>query len=73
MGADGHKGGIGGRQARMVALVIAGTMLVWMGGQWLGGEMGWDTRYVFLLDLAAMAGFIWALAVTYQIWRARRG
>ena len=73
MAADGNKGRDDGRQARLVALVIAGTMLLWMGGQWLGGQMGWETRYVFLLDLAAMAGFIWAFVVTYQIWRARRG
>ena len=24
-------------------------------------------------DLAALAGFIWSLVVTYQIWRKRRG
>jgi hypothetical protein len=60
-------------QARLVALVIAGTMLVWMGAQWLGGKMGWDARYVFLFDFAALAGFFWALVVTYQIWRGRQG
>ena len=61
-----------GRQVRLVAVVIAATMILWMGGQWLGGHFGWETRYVFLFDLAAIAGFIWALAVTYQIWRGRR-
>lgn len=59
-------------QARLVALVIAGTMLVWMGGQWIGGKMGWDVRYAFLLDFAALAGLFWALVVTLQIWRGRR-
>jgi len=59
-------------QARMVALVLAGTMILWMGAQWLGGRMGWDTRYVFLFDLAALAAFFWALVVTCQIWRTRR-
>ncbi|VDC31707.1 DUF5337 domain-containing protein [Pseudogemmobacter humi] len=73
MGADGGRDGYGGRQARLAALVIAGTMLLWMGAQWLGGKMGWDTRYVFLFDLAAMAAFLWALVVTWQIWRRRRG
>ncbi|WP_112308896.1 DUF5337 domain-containing protein [Pseudogemmobacter bohemicus] len=61
-----------GRQVRLVAIVIAATMILWMGGQFLGGQLGWETRYVFLFDLAAIAGFIWALAVTYQIWRRRR-
>jgi hypothetical protein len=60
------------RQARLVALVIAGTMLLWMGAQYVGGEMGWPPKYTLLFDLAALAGFIWALVVTYQIWRKRR-
>lgn len=61
------------RQARTVGIVLAATILLWLGGQWLGGQMGWDTRYVFLFDFAAIAGFVWALVVTYQIWRGRQG
>ena len=60
------------RQARLVALVIAGTMVAWIGAQWLGGQLGWQTRFVFLFDLAALAAFFWALVVTYRIWRARQ-
>lgn len=60
-------------QARTVAFVLAGTMILWMGAQWLGGQMGWETRYVFLFDFAALAAFLWALVVTYQIWRGRQG
>ena len=60
-------------QARLVAIVLAATMLGWMGAQWLGGQMGWETRFVFLFDFAALAAFFWALVVTYQIWRGRRG
>lgn len=60
------------RQGRVVAIVIAAVTVLWMGAQWLGGEMGWDTRYVFLFDLLALAGFLWAMIVTYQIWRKRR-
>ena len=60
------------RQARMVALVIAGTMLAWIGAQWLGPRLGLAGRYAFLFDLAALAAFFWALVVTYQIWRKRR-
>lgn len=61
------------RQARMVALVIAATMLLWMAAQWVGGEFGLQARFVFLFDLAALAAFVWAFYVTYQIWRKRRG
>lgn len=60
------------RQTRLVALVIAGTMILWMAGQQIGAELGLPLKYTFLLDLAALAGFIWALIVTYQIWRKRR-
>ena len=59
-------------QVRLVALVLAGTMILWMGAQWLGGAMGWQTRYAILFDLAALAAFVWALVVTYQIWRRRQ-
>lgn len=61
------------RQARKAGLVMALTMVLWMGVQVVGGEMGWPAKYTLLADLAALAGFIWALAVTYQIWRKRRG
>ncbi len=60
------------RQARMVALVLVGTVVLWMGAQFLGGKMRWDVRYVFLFDLAAMAAFFWTLVVTYRLWRKRR-
>ena len=61
------------RKARLVGLVLAATMALWIGAQVVGGEMGWDTRFAFLFDFAALAAFFWALVVTYQIWRARRG
>ncbi len=61
-----------GRRARVVSLVIAGTMVLWMVAQWAGGKLGLPDRYVFLFDLFALAGFLWALIVTWQIWRKRR-
>ncbi|KGM88679.1 hypothetical protein rosmuc_01516 [Roseovarius mucosus DSM 17069] len=60
------------RKGRTVGVVIAATMLIWMAAQWLGAQMGWPIRFVFLFDLAAIAAFFWALVVTYQIWRMRR-
>ncbi|MGY6411511.1 MAG: DUF5337 domain-containing protein [Alkalilacustris sp.] len=62
-----------GAQARLAATVMAGTMLLWMGAQWLGGEMGWEARFVFLFDLIALAAFAWALLVTWRIWKNRGG
>ncbi len=61
-----------GRQARVVSIVIALTMILWMAAQWIGGQLGLPDRYVFLADLFALAGFLWALIVTWQIWRKRR-
>ena len=60
------------RQARLVGIVLVATMVLWMGAQWLGGQLGLEARFVFLFDLAAIAAFVWAMVVTYQIWRKRR-
>jgi hypothetical protein len=61
-----------GLQARLAATVMAVTMIAWMSVQWLGGQMGWNPRYVFLFDFAALAAFFWALVVTWRLWRRRR-
>ncbi len=61
------------RQTRFLSVVIVATMILWLGGQWLGGKLGLEARYVFLLDLAAIAAFIWALVVGMGIRRKRRG
>ena len=58
---------------RLVGSVIALTALVWLGAQWLGGKLGWEARYVFLFDFAAIAALVWSLVVTFQIWRESRG
>ncbi len=60
-------------QMRLVGIVLAATIILWMGLQWLGGQLGWQARFVFLFDLAALAAFVWALVVTYRIWRQRQG
>ncbi|MBJ3763526.1 DUF5337 domain-containing protein [Maribius pontilimi] len=60
------------KQARNVGLVMAVTMVLWMGAQFFGGRLGLPARFVFLFDLAALAAFFWALVVTYQIWRKRQ-
>lgn len=60
------------KEARLVAVVMALTMILWLGAQWLGGKAGWETRFVFLFDLAALAAFIWAMVVTWRIWRRQK-
>ncbi|AXX97372.1 DUF5337 domain-containing protein [Profundibacter amoris] len=60
------------RKSRMVAVVIAVVVVLWMGAQWIGGRIGLDPKFAFLFDLAALAAFFWTMIVTYQIWRRRR-
>ncbi|MFP4406574.1 DUF5337 family protein [Rhodosalinus sp.] len=51
---------------------MAATMVLWVGGQYVGGQLGWPVRFAFLLDLAAIAALVWAMIVTYLVWKARR-
>lgn len=57
------------RQIRQAATVIIAAMLLWMGGSLLGGQIGLPVRYAFLLDLAVLAAFLWAVIVLIRIWR----
>jgi hypothetical protein len=59
-------------QIRLAAIVMAVTMVVWMGASFLGGQLGLPVRFAFLIDLAAIAALVWALFVTYWVWKARR-
>ncbi|MRX50600.1 hypothetical protein GI374_09105 [Paracoccus sp. S-4012] len=59
-------------QARLVAVVMTAAMVLWLGLSWLGGRLGWDPAFAFLFDLAAIAAFVWSLAVTWRIWQRRR-
>ena len=69
---DSDKDQMIARKARMVAIVIAGTMILWLGAQYVGKQLGLPGRYAILFDLLALAGFFWSMVVIYQIWRARR-
>ena len=60
------------RQIRRAAIVMAVTMVAWMAAQYIGGQLGWPTRVVFLFDLAAIGALVWALVVTYWVWKERR-
>jgi hypothetical protein len=61
-----------GKQTRRAAIAIASTMLGWMLLQEIGAQYDWPLRYALLVDLFALAGFIWALIFVFSIWRARR-
>ncbi len=60
------------RKGRQAALMIAGTAVFWVAASFVGDRMGLDNRTRALFDLMALAGFVWALWMIFQIWRARR-
>ena len=61
-----------GRDGRMAGFVIAMTGALWVGASWVGKSYGWSMRTVALVDLMALAGFVFGLVVTYRIWRKSR-
>ena len=60
------------RKGRKVAIVIAGTGVFWILATVLGGQFGLTNRTRALFDLVALAGFVWAFWMIYQIWRLRQ-
>ncbi len=60
------------RRGRVVSLVIAGTLVLWMLIQVIGQQIGLAGRYALLFDFAALAALIWAIANIFMIWRARQ-
>ncbi len=61
------------RKGRHVAVVIAVTMVLWiLATLWIGPALGLAGRYAVLFDLAAIAGFVYALVNIYQLWRMRQ-
>ncbi len=60
------------RDGKMAALVIMATGVIWIGATWAGARFGWAERTRALFDLLALAGFAFALIMTFRIWRARQ-
>ncbi len=60
------------RKSRMVSVVIAGTILIWLALNVIGKMAGLPGRYALLFAFAALAALIWAMVNIYQIWRVRR-
>lgn len=60
------------RKGRQIAGVIAATMVLWLAANALGPMLGLPGRYALLFDLAAIAGFIYALVNILQLWRMRQ-
>ncbi|UWQ57133.1 DUF5337 domain-containing protein [Leisingera caerulea] len=60
-------------KARHIALVIAGTISLWIVlSLFIGPMLGLPGRFALLFDFAALAGMIYALVNIFQLWRMRR-
>ena len=60
------------RKGHMAAMIIAGTAVFWVLAILLGGQLGLTQRTRALFDLMALAGFVWAIVIIFQIWRLRQ-
>lgn len=61
------------RKGRHIALVIAGTTLLWLAVTlFIGPAIGLPGRYALLFDFIALAGFVYAGINTFQLWRMRQ-
>ena len=56
-------------KSRRASLVCAGAAVLWVLAQWLGPVLGMPGHYAILIDLGVLAAFVWAMVVTYRIWR----
>ena len=60
------------QRGRLLAIVIAGTMLFWLVAQWIGPRIGLAGEYAVLIDLVVMATFVMALYNGLRLWRIRQ-
>ena len=60
------------RAGQRVALLLAGVGVFWILMTMIGSEYGWSPQTRVIFDLAALAGFGFALWQTYRLWRARQ-
>ena len=60
------------RAGQRVALIIAGVGVFWILANVIGDGYGWSNRVRAIFDLAALAGFGFALWQVYRLWRARQ-
>ena len=60
------------KQGRVVGLVIAISMVIWILAQSLGPYLGLPGRYALLIDFLALVAFLWALISGMLMWRSRR-
>ncbi|MFX0545658.1 DUF5337 domain-containing protein [Roseovarius sp. S1116L3] len=66
------KGADQARAGRRAAMVIAGTAILWVAATMIGPMLGLTQQQLVLFDIMALGGFLWAVWMIYNIWRARQ-
>ena len=60
------------KQGRLIALIIAGSVLFWSVLQGAALSLGISARYMLLIDFFTLAALAWAMISLYKIVRYRR-
>ena len=60
------------KQGRLTALVIAGSVCLWLIANFAGPKFGLTMRFAILADLIVLAALFWALVNCFFIWRKRQ-
>ena len=60
------------KQGRLIALIIAVSVLFWSVLQGAAPSLGISARYMLLIDFFTLAVLAWAMISLYKIFRSRR-
>ena len=60
------------KQGRLIALIIAGSVVFWSVLQGAAPYLGISARYMLLIDFFTLAALAWAMISLYKIVRYRR-
>ena len=60
------------KQRRLIAMVIAGSVLVWSVMQGAAPSLEISARYMLLIDFFTLAALAWSLISLYKIFSFRR-
>lgn len=60
-----------GAEGRRASLIIAGTALIWMLVQSIGGRQGWSPELMLVFDGLAVVGFVWGVVAAVRAWRGK--
>ena len=60
------------KQGRLIALVIASSVLLWALIQGAAPSFGISARYMLLIDFLTLSALAWSLISLYKMFRSRR-